>query len=55
MRPLDQGRFERAVMGLALCKNKWVGSTRAHPQSFTEPSSYIEGASAASFENSSGE
>jgi hypothetical protein len=24
MRPLDQGKFERAVMGLALCKAKWA-------------------------------
>jgi hypothetical protein len=24
MRPLDPGKFERAVMGLALCKAKWA-------------------------------
>ena len=24
MRPLDPGRFERAVMSLALCKAKWA-------------------------------
>ena len=24
MKPLDQGRFERAVMSLALCKAKWA-------------------------------